>query len=219
MNHLIKKAFTELYPDKDIDFEAKIKYSKAFKGYNANVKYSKRKKEFRLSYNWKEISDEIQIGLIQSLLNKIYNTNIKTINIELYEIFLKKIPTVTPKTKTHPLLEDSFQRMNEKYLNGMIIQPNLEFAGNNFSTLGTYDYSNDTIRISKVLKKDSLLLDYVMYHEMLHKKFQYQQRGKRTIHHSKEFRDWEKKFEPRDIEKKLKKFLRKERIKDKLKLF
>ena len=123
MNYIIKKAFQELYPEKEIDFAGKIKYSRAFRGYNANVKYTKEYKEFRLSYNWKEVSDEIKIGLIQSLLNKIYKTDINTINMDLYEIFLKKLPTLAAKTKSDPILEDSFNRMNDEYLNGMLIQP------------------------------------------------------------------------------------------------
>ena len=53
MHYLIKKAYNEMYPQKNIDFEAKIKYSRAFKAYNANVKYFKDMSnfEFHLSYN------------------------------------------------------------------------------------------------------------------------------------------------------------------------
>lgn len=216
MHYLIKKSYKELYPNKELDVQAKLKFSKAFKGYNANVKYSRNHMEFRLSYLWKSVSDEIKIGLLQTLFNKIYNTNIKTINIDLYNIFLKKIPTVTPKTKTEPLLEESFNRINNEYFNGLMMLPNLEFGGKNFHTMGTYDYASDTIRISKLLKKDLHLLDYVMYHEMLHKKFQYKKAGKKTMHHTKEFREWEKKFKDPDIENKLKRFLGKEKLKDKI---
>lgn len=210
---LIKKSYKALF-NKDLDKRAKLKYSRVFKGYNANVKYGSEFMEFRLSFNWKEVSDEIKIGLIQSLLNKVYKTNIKTVNIDLYDIFLKKIPTVTPKTKSDPVLEESFNRVNDEYFNGMMIQPNLVFGGKTFRTLGTYDYGTDTIRISKLMTKDETLLDYVMYHELLHKKFQYKNTAKRTIHHSREFRAWEKKYNIPDIEKKLKSFLRKERLKN-----
>ena len=212
MHHLIKKAFTELY-SKEPDFDARLKYSRAFKGYNANVKYTKFSMEFRLSHSWKEVSDEIKIGLLQHLLNKVYKTDIETINTELYEIFLKKIPGLAKKTKSHPLLEDSFSRMNDEYFDGMMSAPNLEFGDKAFRTLGTYDYTTDTIRISTVLRKNMTLLDYVMYHEMLHKKFQYRKTGKRTIHHSREFRQWESRFREPDVENKLKWFLRKEKLK------
>ena len=200
--------------NKDPEFSAKIKYSKAFKGYNAKVVYTKSSMEFRLSYKWKDVSDEIKIGLVQSLFNKIYREDINTINIELYNIFLKKIPALTPKTKNDRVLEESFTRMNEEYLNDLLIRPNLEWGGKNFRTLGTYDYSTDTIRISDVLRRDMLLLDYVMYHEMLHKKFKYKTTGKRTIHHSREFREWEKKYKDKDVEKKLNNFLRKEKFRE-----
>jgi len=212
MSDLIEKSFRELYPGKKINFISTLKYSGKFKGYNAKVKYTKEEKEFRLSSKWKNISKEIKIGLIQSLLNKIYGTNVNTINIDLYNTFLKKIPKFSPKTKNNPLLEESFNKINEEYFNGLMTRPNLEFGGNNFSTLGTYDHGTDTIRISRLLVKNLELLDFVMYHEMLHKKLKYKKTGKRTLHHSKEFRELEKKFKVKNIEKKLNRFLRKQRF-------
>ncbi len=103
--------------------------------------------------------------------------------------------------------------MNELYFNGMMLQPNLKFGGKNFHTLGTYSYTDDTIMISSVLKKDMHLLDYVMYHEMLHKKLQYKKSGKKTMHHTSEFKKLEKKFHDQDIEKKLQRFVRREKLK------
>ena len=219
MHYIVKKSFCELYPDREPAFTARIKYSKAFKGYNAKVNYTKKSMEFRLSHAWKSVSDEIQIGLLQCLFNKVYKTNISTVNIDLYNIFLKKIPQFTPITKLDPILHESFKRMNAEYLDGMIELPNLEIGGENFRTLGTYDYGTDTIRISSILLKDPHLMDYVMYHEMLHKKFQYKTTGKRTIHHSKEFREWEKRYKDPEIEDKLKKFLRKEKYKTNFRFF
>jgi len=221
MHYLIKKSFSMLYPEKVIDFDAKIKYSKAFKGYNANVKYTRNMTnfEFRLSYNWKDVSDEIKIGLIQSLINRIFKTRVGTINIDMYEIFLKKIPKVIPITKTNIILEESFNRMNNNYFSGLMSIPNLEFGGRNFRTLGTYSYSDDTIRISTVLKKDMNLLDYVMYHEMLHKKLKYTKSNKNNLHHSPEFRRLEKIYHDKDVEEKLKKFLRKEKLLDNFRFF
>lgn len=216
---IVYKAYYALF-NKEFSGNVDLKYSRAFKGYNANVKYTKNleKVEFRLSYNWKEVSDEIKIGLIQSLFNKMFKTNIKTINIDLYDIFLKKIPQLSPKLKSEPILEESFNRVNEEYFNGLLDKPNLEFGGINFHTLGTYEHNSDTIRISEVLKKDLVLLDYVMYHEMLHKKLKYKvnenANRKRILHHSKEFRELEKKFKIKDIEDRLKNFIKKEKLKN-----
>jgi predicted SprT family Zn-dependent metalloprotease len=49
------------------------------------------------------------------------------------------------------------------------------------------------------------ILDYVMYHEMLHKKFKFNNSGIKTRHHTKEFKKEESKFEnSKIIEKELK---------------
>jgi hypothetical protein len=211
MVQLVQQAFRELYPDKEMP-GMELKYSRAFNGYNANVKYSRTLMRFNLSYAWKDVSEDIKIGLLQSLLNKIYKTSIKTINIELYEIFLKKVPSFTKKTESEPVLEESFKRMNEAYFAGMMLQPNLRFGGENFRTLGTYNYNEDTIMISQILMKDQNLMDYVMYHEMLHKKLRSEKRGKRTIHHSRHFRELERQYHDKDAEKKLQAFVRRERF-------
>jgi len=76
MSLIVKKAFKELYPNKSLP-ELKLRYSRAFKAYNANVRHSREFLHFRLSYEWKSVSQEIQMGLIQSLLNKIYKTDIR----------------------------------------------------------------------------------------------------------------------------------------------
>ena len=214
MHYIIKNSFSEMYPNKEIEFDAKLKYSKAFKGYNANVKFSRNMEffEFRLSHKWKDVSNEIKMGIIQNLFNKVYGTEIKTLNIDMYNIFLKKLTDYVPVTKTDDVLEESFDRVNWKYFEGLMIRPNLIFGGKNVQTLGTYSYGTDTIMISRLLTKDQNLLDYVMYHEMLHKKLKYEEKNGRTRHHSPEFRRLESLFEDKDAEKKLGEFVRKHKF-------
>ncbi|MEK6876580.1 MAG: hypothetical protein AABX63_04155, partial [Nanoarchaeota archaeon] len=73
-------------------------------------------------------------------------------------------------------------------------KPNLVWH-NSVRRLGSYEYGSDTISISRVLLEDSNLMDYVMYHEMLHKKFKFNSSNGRTCHHTKEFKEMERKFE------------------------
>ena len=70
------------------------------------------------------------------------------------------------------------------------------------------------ITISAIFKNEKPeLLDYVMYHEMLHKKFKFQSRNGRNVHHSSEFRKMESKFENRDLmEKEVSRIARKRRF-------
>jgi hypothetical protein len=218
MADFAEKAFREMYCDREMP-QIRVKYSRAFRGLNANVRYNKKELEFHLSFTWKDISEEIKIGLIQSLLNKVLKTKLKTMNMELYSLFLKKISNTAPVTTVDPLLKESFDRVNEHYFAGMQLTTNLTWGGENFNVLGTYDYTTDTIKISTALREDMLLLDYVMYHEILHKKLRYTESNSRRRHHTTEFRRLEHQFEDPDIERKLNDFLRKKRFRSAFSFF
>lgn len=212
---LLEQAFTELFPEKNLsDYELKLKYHNKFKPYNANVKYFGKKIQFNLSKKWKTVSKEIQIGLIQELLLKIFKEKKKTTNIDLYNIFMRNIHIAIPKTKTHPLLEESFNRVNEKYFFGLIEKPNLVWGNISLRKLGSYEYGSDTITISKIFQNNKELLDYIMYHEVLHKKHKFEDKNGRNYHHTKKFRKDEKEFEnSKEMEKEISKLVNKKRIK------
>jgi len=212
---VIRAAFVELFPDKDANkYNFSIKYSGHFKDYGANVKMLGNYIDFHLSKKWKAVSREIQIGLLQELLMKIFNTKKKnTINVDLYNHFVKKLHIAVLKEKPEPKLEESFNRVNEKYFNGMLEMPNIKWGAESANQLGAYEYANDTIIVSSLLKNaDEDILDYIMYHEMLHKKLKYRHKNGRARYHTSKFRKMEKLFENQDvIEKKLQR-LRKPRI-------
>ncbi len=205
MSDLIKEAFQQIYPEKELKYSISLKYSKKFKHYNANVKLHNNNLTFNLSKEWKSISKEIQIGLIQELFIRILKNkkNQKTtINIDLYNLFIKNLHLAIPKTEKDEILEQSFNRVNEIYFNGMLDKPNLRWNDSR-NRLGSYEYCSDTITISNTLRSSKQeFLDYVMYHEMLHKKLKFKSTNSRKMHHSKEFREMEAKFEKREsIEK------------------
>lgn len=211
---IVKQAYNELWPDKEFSYVWTIRYSKAFSGYNANIRFTRTALNFRFSHEWKDVSDDIKIGLIQSLLVKVFkDSKRKTVNMDLYNLFLKNVHIGVEKTRIDPILEQSFDKVNEKYFAGMIEKPNLVWGNMNFSKLGTYEYGTDTITITQVLKQDESLMDYVMYHEMLHKKLKFSSSGSRNLHHSREFRQKEKQWEDKQVEEKLKTFLRRQKTK------
>ena len=207
---LAEKSFKELFPEKEFNFETKIKYSGKVNPYNANVHYNSRSIQFNLSREWKKISEDIRIGLIQSLLLKIFKEKGNTINIDLYNKFMKNIHIAIPKDKSHPILEESFNRVNEKYFNGLVEKPNLVLGSDSVTKLGSYEFGSHTITLSNVLLSNENLLDYVMYHEMLHKKHKFQHKNGRNYHHTSEFLKKEKDFENSlELEKELKMLPRK----------
>jgi hypothetical protein len=194
-----------------------LKYSGHFNNYNANVRYTRTHIEFNLSALWKNIDEDIQIGLIESLvirMNKIKGIN--TSGMKLYESFMKGLSKYAKKHRYDPELEESFNRMNEKLLNGMMEKPNLVFANESFRKLGSYEYGTDTVYISTIFKglpdPEKKLLDYVVYHELLHKKHTFNVKNGRHQAHTAAFRNDEKKFRAEaDMEKELNAWLGKKK--------
>jgi len=126
---------------------------------------------------------------------------------------MKKIHIAAPKTEIDPILEKSFDRVNYKYFKGFLDKTNLKWGSNSLSKLGSYEYGSDTIVISKVLGGDYELLDYVMYHEMLHKKHKFTKNKSRSYHHTAAFKKDERAFDGSVLlEKRLKRLLVKERL-------
>jgi len=214
--NIAERAYSELFPGRSLNKTLAVKYSRAFNAYNANVKYTPFSMTFRLSYEWKKVSDEIKIGLLQLLLLKACNEKKRTLNIDLYERFIKSVGDYAAVTECDPVLEESYARVNEKYFYGMLDKPNLRWGGQSFSKLGTYEYGANMVTISSIFsgedEKAKELLDYIMYHELLHKKHKFHTKNGRSFHHTKHFRNKEKEFDNPHIEEDLKKFLGKKRF-------
>lgn len=219
-----EQAFKELFPQKKLP-TIDIKYSGKFSPYNANVYYVNNVYSFKLSKEWRGVDNAIKIGLIQSLFLRIFKKRIKktmkstlalnsknilsTTNIDLYYAFTKNLHKSIAKHKSDPILEQSFNRVNEKYFYGWVEIPNLEWGSYTKTTLGNYNYHTDTIRVSKYFETVPELLDYIMYHEILHKKVKFKSKNWRAYSHTSEFRKKEKEFpNQKQMEEKIHNFLR-----------
>ena len=195
MDDVIKIACERLFPEKILEHDFSLKYSGHFSNYNASASLYKNQLRFRLSRNWEGISDEIKIGLIQSLMCRIFKQKQTSLNIDIYNSFIKNMHISIEKNNIDPILKESFERVSKKYFLSVEI-PNLQWGLQNYRKLGSYDFQSDTITITSLLKDyETQLLDYVIYHELLHKKFKFSTGYVRNRYHSKEFRDAEKAFE------------------------
>ncbi len=99
-------------------------------------------------------------------------------------------------------LEASFTRVNLKYFNNQISKPHLVW--NNRSTVrkfGHYQWDTDTVMVSRTLDQrrvPEFVVDYVMYHELLHKKLGAHLVNSRRMVHTSIFREQEAKFDKLD---------------------
>lgn len=195
---MIQEAINGLYSN--FPYTASLAYSGKFKAYNANIRMQGNHIQLNFSRDWRTVSQEIQVGLVQELLAKLLGKRItplvtQTPQMELYSIFMKKIHLASPKTNIDPFLAERFSALNEKYFHGALESPNLQWGNHSFRTLGHYHYGSDTVTISTALRQDGELLDYVLYHELLHKKHKFVKAKSRSFHHTPAFKRDEMLFE------------------------
>lgn len=175
-----------------------LKYSKKIKGYRSKAIFNREKKriEFRLGDPWKNCSWEIQKGAVQVLMCKLFNKKKKTLSITLMDSFLKKVhsPLLIHEEIENKILEDSFHRVNKNFFDSSMAVTRIRFGKPSKTILGKYNFDSDEIIISSILKEaPAYLLDYVMYHELLHKKHGYGSSLKRQ-YHTKRFKEDEKNY-------------------------
>jgi hypothetical protein len=95
-------------------------------------------------------------------------------------------------------LEEIFRNLNERYFAGMIASARIGWSPHRSrSILGHYDSAHHTITVSRWFDSPSVprfLLEYLVYHEMLHIRFPVERNGHRRVVHSRAFREAEKLF-------------------------
>ena len=212
--NLIQESYERLFPEREFTYQTKLGYNRRLGDFNANIRKFRDTIEINLNLQWKDIDNEIKIGLIQHLLMKVFKDKKNTPNILLYNNFVKNIDILTPKTKSHPVLEQSFLRVNEQFFYNQMDQPNLQWGTASYRKLASYNYHNDTVTVSTLFNEARPeVLDYLMYHELLHKHFKFNHNNGRSTYHSKEFKRAEKKYPNyKEIEKELSRTIRSKKI-------
>lgn len=186
---IIEQSFNRLYPNKSFTYISKLEYNLRLSDFNANIKLYKNILSINLNLQWKDIDDEIKIGLIQTLLIKILKQKAHTPNIDLYNNFIRNIPILTEKNNINPYLEQSFYRTNQQFFQNQIEKPNLTWGQASFHKLAHYNFHNDTITISTIFQTAKPeILDFLMYHELLHKHHKYNNHNGRNAFHTSQFR-------------------------------
>ena len=103
-----------------------------------------------------------------------------------------------PPRGRHHDLEEIYRDLNQRFFRNEISPSRLGWSHQHATRiLGHYDSGHATIIVSRKLDSPSVpryLVEYVVYHEMLHIQFPVERRGQRRVVHSREFREAEKKF-------------------------
>jgi predicted metal-dependent hydrolase len=102
-------------------------------------------------------------------------------------------------------LEEIFEDLNRKYFHGLLARPPMTWSTQRArNRLGHYDPAHNVIVVSSVFDHPQVpryVIDYIVYHEMLHLKHPVKLRGTRRCVHSAEFQAEEERFENVDAAK------------------
>lgn len=105
---------------------------------------------------------------------------------------------ITTAQGRHYDLHQIFDELNNFYFQGWLARPEMSWARSaSRQSLGHYDAAHNAILISRIFDSPRVprfVLEYVVYHEMLHLRFPVRMRGSRRCIHSAEFRQEERKF-------------------------
>ena len=98
----------------------------------------------------------------------------------------------------HYHLDEIFDDLNRRFFHGLMGRPQLTWSRTHArNRLGHYDPAHNAIVISRVFdhpRVPLLVVEYIMFHEMLHLKHPVKMRGSRRCVHSGEFLEEEKMF-------------------------
>ena len=95
-------------------------------------------------------------------------------------------------------LHEVFDRVNQEYFQGKLARPVLSWTQTaSRRRMGYVDGEKQRIYISRTLDRPSApryAIDFVMFHEILHLLIPSEKKGRRIFHHTKAFREAEKRF-------------------------
>jgi hypothetical protein len=181
MKKYVKKAVCELYPGlkNKVDFD--LIYDFSSKDFSLVCDFSLNDKKFNVvcgllwdKYgNFDEFMGGIQFVVEDQKMIRKHNFGKYTDKIGKYNDFLLKNCDRTKVIYQDPFLLKSFKRVNKKYFNGKMKVVNLYpiILKEPMSEFGLYtDYNNSVYLYKDLAKVSPKLLDYIMYHELLHKK-------------------------------------------------
>jgi hypothetical protein len=184
----------------------------------AGLTHTARLRESRLLIRVSDLladaPEEVLRSLALILLAKIYRRRIDESHHALYRTFIlgsemqQRARTARTARGRGPRpavangrwqnLDRNFDRLNAEYFEGNLDRPRLAWsATRSRRILGRYDATHHTVFISLLFDSPlvpDFVLDYILYHELLHIRHPSRARDCRFINHTPEFRADERKF-------------------------
>ncbi len=225
LEQIYGRIFRSLKPRTPVP-EVKVTFRK-YANANSRVKLLDGQLTIEISDLLEDASPQVQEALACILLSKLFRKHPESSMLARYRRFLNRADVrsamyslkrargrkmvLDPCGRVYDLCE-IFEGLNVQYFFGLMARPRLGWSVRaSRSTLGHYDPSHHTIVLTNLLDSadvPKLLVNYIMFHEMLHLRFPTQHKGTRRCVHTREFKQAERKFESYDeAEHALRKFV------------
>jgi hypothetical protein len=168
----------------------------------------------RVSDILKHSPREVLYSLACILLAKLYRVKVAVEHERLYRAYSRQSSVLdatdsSRRTRGYKLttspqgqfydLDVLFDSLNERYFGGKMAKPVLSWSQQNtHRVLGHHDHVHGAIVLSRTLDQQRVppfVVEFVLYHEMLHAKYLPRREPSRTVYHSRQFREDEAKFE------------------------
>lgn len=185
----------------------------AFANINNTVRLRENKLLFRISDLLEGAPENVLHAIAHILIAKVYRKDIDPTHAARYRRFVgsqaiaQKAHLVRQmrgrKRIDGPVgnvyhLDEIFEELNTKFFYGLMARPSMTWSQNNArNLLGHYDPAHNAIVVSRVfdhVRVPRYVVEYIVFHEMLHLKHPVKLKGSRRCVHSKQFQEEEKLF-------------------------
>ena len=185
-----------------------------FAGINHTARLNEGRLSIRISDLFKDAPLHVGRALATILLSKLYRKKVDAAVHRTYRSFILRADIqerarvartdrgrgarISQARGRHLDLEPIFDRLNSEYFEAALKKPRISWSTKRSRyILGRYDSTHDTIFISRLFDSVNVpayVVEYVMYHEMLHVRHQTRVRDCRMQVHTPEFKNAERRF-------------------------
>jgi hypothetical protein len=212
LHQIFERAHRELRPRTPVP-ELKVEFF-PFAGLNHTARLQENRLMIRVSDIFTDAPTEIYHSLALILLAKLYRKRIDQLYHRTYRTFIlsaaiqERVRIVRNdrcrRTRTRGSrgryvdLDEMFDRLNERYFSNQLSKPDISWSAKKSRyVLGRFDITHNRIFISGLFDSPEVpicVIEYVMFHEMLHVKHQSRVEDSRLIVHTAQFKAEEKQF-------------------------
>ena len=211
ISQVFEETYRELRPRSDVP-ELRVEFF-GFANINNTIRLREGKLLVRVSDLLEGAPDYVLKAIAHILLAKMYRRPVDRAHALRYRRYVSAqhmsrkahlVRRMRGRKRIHSAqghtydLDAIFEEVNTRFFHGLLARPRMTWSGEHArNRLGHYDPAHNAIVVSRVFdhpRVPRVVVEYIVYHEMLHLKHPVRMRGSRRCVHSAEFQAEEQLF-------------------------